>query len=190
METFQYITWIIAKKPVPAPGFVKRLILKNYAKKYKLKYFVETGTFQGETIATMSPYFQRVDSIELSEELYRRAKIKFKNNKKVTIWQGDSGKILNKILPTLDKPTLFWLDAHGSGGVTAQGEEWSPIINELNHIVKYAEYNHVILIDDARGFTGHLSPKIKEIENVIKKSKLKYNFEVKDDIIRIILGQA
>lgn len=186
-EKLLYFYWLLTGRIIPASGDIKRFILKQYAIKYKLINFVETGTFHGDTVEYMRQIFKKVHSVELSKDLYKKARARFANYSNVTIWNGDSGKVLKKILPTLNKPSLFWLDAHGSGGDTAEGDEWSPIIKELKIILDSSKIKHVILIDDARGFTGHLSPTISEIEEVIVESGRNYNFEVKDDIIRIIL---
>lgn len=182
----KYILWQLKGRPIPATGDIKRIILHSYFSKYKLKEFVETGTFNGDTVYAMRPFFNKLHSIELSKDLYKKAKNRFAKYSNITIWHGDSGKVLKKILPTLKSPSLFWLDAHGSGGITAEGEEWSPIINELKLITRLSNKKNVILIDDARGFTGNLSPTVSQIEEVISKSGRKYSFLVKDDIIRII----
>lgn len=185
-DTLTYISWVIGGKKIPADGSIKRRILKGYAEKHKTRVFIETGTFHGDTVASMIGLFTVIHSIELSPQLFKKAKVRFEKEKSVTLWQGDSGKILPKILKTLKSPALFWLDAHGSGGITAQGEEWSPVITEVSLIAKQGK-KHVILVDDARGFTGHLSPTIKQIEDAVRIQHPRYSFEVKDDIIRIIL---
>lgn len=185
-QYLQFLYWHLQGRPIPASGEIKRTILHSYIKKYNLKNFVETDTFHGDTVEAMRKLLSTIHSIELSKELYIKAKSRFATYSNITIWNGDSGKVLKKILPTLKKPTLFWLDAHGSGGITAEGEEWSPIIKELMLITKLSNKKHVILIDDARGFTGHLSPTISQIEAVITNSGRKYSFSVQDDIIRII----
>ena len=185
-EYIKYLYWQLKGRPIPAVGEIKRIILHSYAKKHNLKVFVETGTFNGDTVEAMRPYFKTLHSIELSKELYLKAKRRFAYYSNISIWNGDSGKVLKKILPNLKSATLFWLDAHGSGGITAEGEEWSPIIHELSLITKISNKKNVILIDDARGFTGNLSPTIQQIEEVISKTGRKYSFIVQDDIIRII----
>lgn len=186
-QKLEYLLWILRGRPVPASGTIKRIILQNYANERNLKYFVETGTFNGDTVEAMRPSMALIHSIELSKELFDKARKRFEKFPSIKLWQGDSGKVLKKILPTIKKPTLFWLDAHGSGGITAEGEEWSPIIKELILITSLSKSKHVILIDDARGFTGNQSPTIEMIESVIKKYHPKYEFVVQDDIIRIIL---
>lgn len=186
-NTIKYLSWILSGRPVPADGDIKRMILRKYADTYKLRTFVETGTFNGDTVAAMLGRFTTIHTVELSPELYRRAKKRFEHEKSVTLWKGDSGAVIQKILKKLKRPALFWLDAHGSGGITAQGEEWSPVIKEVSLIAEHGK-KHVILIDDARGFTGHLSPTISQIEEAVSARHTKYEFDVIDDIIRIILA--
>ena len=65
---------------------------------------------------------------------------------------GDSGKILYEVIKDIDSPITFWLDGHCSCGITAKGDEWSPILKELEQIKKHHIKNHTILIDDVRQF--------------------------------------
>ena len=89
----------------------------------------------------------------------------------------------------INKPTLFWLDAHYSGGETAQGPEDSPIMKELDFILNHRS-DHCILIDDARCFNGKAGyPRIGELKKMLAKRNKKDGgslfLEVKNDIIRI-----
>jgi hypothetical protein len=57
--------------------------------------------------------------------------------------------------------TLFWLDGHFSGGITAQGEVSTPICDEVLAVAKQCPVRFVVLIDDARSFgseVGYPSP--------------------------------
>ena len=109
-------------------------------------------------------HFEKIYSIELSEKLFNRAKKRFKDYSHITILHGDSGIVLNKLIPEIDKPALFWLDGHYSGGITAKGEKECPVPEELKTILK-SSLPHIILIDDARLFNGtHDYPTIEQIK--------------------------
>lgn len=128
--------------------------LKNYSDK---KIFVETGTFEGDTVQTAIDFgFEEIHSIELSDEYYNLAKERFKDHPHVTIWKGDSPDVLrDKIIPILKYPTTFWLDAHRSWALEVEGSEKygaSPLVHEINEIAKSPIKNHVIFADDHRLF--------------------------------------
>lgn len=120
--------------------------------------FVETGTYYGHTTALASSIFPAktkcpcVHSIELSETLFIQAKEKFKNNKNICLYQGDTIRILPSILQKIEGQPIIFLDAHFSMGETAQGQKNTPILDELN-IIKQSKFNDAILIiDDIRMF--------------------------------------
>ncbi len=66
---------------------------------------------------------------------------------------GDSGIELKRLLPQLRGPTVFWLDAHYSGGSTA-GDGYVPILEEIDAVSTACQYPHAILIDDMKDFIG------------------------------------
>lgn len=122
-------------------------------------FFLETGTCLGHTTELASAIFTskqhknpRVHSIELSESLFNKAKEKFKNNKNICLYKGDTVQVLPEILKKVDDKPIIFLDAHFSMGETAQGSVNTPIINELE-IIKQSKFNNAILIiDDIRMF--------------------------------------
>lgn len=105
-------------------------------------------------VDAMKSTFERIYSIELNKEFFRKAKNRFAREGNIVILQGDSGEILPKLLDDLTEPALFWLDGHYSGGDTSRGESDTPISNELRTIFEHPIKNHVVLIDDARLFNG------------------------------------
>lgn len=113
--------------------------------------FVETGTFQGNTAAWAVEHFSRVMSIELSPAYHAAAQARFRGQSKVRLACGNSGVILQQYVPTLNRPALFWLDAHWSGGDTAGEKAECPLLDELAAINDSAA-EHVVLVDDARLF--------------------------------------
>ena len=172
----------------------KRKIIDLYRNQLELKILVETGTFLGDTIEFFKVKFNFLFSIELSEELATRAKIRFKSDKNIKILNGDSGAVLEKLVPELNEPTLFWLDGHyssefylnGEYFVTAKADKNTPIEKELD-IILSSPFKHTILIDDARLFIGENDyPTIQEVEEKVKASDKGYKVIVTTDIIQII----
>jgi len=177
--------WVLRGKPVPPPHAVKRREVKTYAQQHACRILVETGTFLGEMVSAMRPHFARIVSIELSPKLFRRAQRKFASDRRVSIIQGDSGKVLSSVLKEIAEPCLFWLDGHYSEGITAKGDRETPILQELEHIFQHPVENHVILIDDARCFNGTRDyPTLAQLERFMRERRPGWQFEVSDDIIR------
>jgi hypothetical protein len=178
--------WKLKGRPVPAPHAVKQMINKYYAAKFKPHVFIETGTYMGEMIDAVLDHFPKIISIEFDPKLAQRAKNKFSSMSQVTILQGDSGKILPELLKGIKEPCLFWLDAHFSGGITAQADSETPIIQEIKAIADHPCSDHVILIDDAREFTGNKNyPTLEELRQVIQQRRKEWRMVVDADIIRI-----
>jgi lipopolysaccharide export LptBFGC system permease protein LptF len=182
------------KKPIEPPSYeIKRIILNNYKKEYGLNVLVETGTFMGDTVDFFKNTFEHVFSIELSEDLAFRAKMRFKNDENVTILQGDSGEMLKDIVKNASEPMLFWLDGHYSSEFyigneyikTAKTNVNTPVKEELK-VILLSNLNHVILIDDARLFNGNNDyPTIHEMKKIVKELNKKYEVKVENDIIRV-----
>ncbi len=177
--------WEKEGKPIPPPHAVKQSIIREYRKKSGNDILIETGTFLGDMVEAQKSYFRKIISIELSMELYEKAKKRFKKNKHVEIIQGDSGKVLKNIVSQLNKPAIFWLDGHYSSGKTARGDKDCPIFEELSTIFSFEDLSHVILIDDARHFNGEGDyPTIQELVNFVKSKNSNYHSAVADDVIR------
>lgn len=181
-----YLKWILLGKPIPPPHLVKQMVVKTYAAKYRLNVMVETGTYLGEMVDAVKYSFNKIYSIELSSDLHKKAKKKFSRYKYIEILNGDSSVILPEILKQIYDPCLFWLDAHYSGGITEKGDIETPILEELKQIFLHPVKNHVILIDDARCFTGQNDyPSIEELNKFILDQNPYYLFNVVDDVIRV-----
>ena len=179
------LQWKLAGRPIPAPPVVKHAILKEYAARFGLRTFVETGTFAGDTIEAVLYSFDRIVSIELSDTWHSRAKARFSSQPHVTLVQGDSGTRLPEVLATLAQPTLFWLDAHYSGPATARAAIDTPIGQELEHIVKHPIRGHVVLIDDLRDFTGQAGyPSEPDLVAWMRRANPTMTIESRDDILR------
>jgi len=178
--------WQAQGNPVPPPKEYKRAMIRQYAKRFGIRTLVETGTHYGDTVFAVLPHFDRIYSIELGDELYRRAVEHFKGQPRVTLLHGDSAERLPVVLNELHSSALFWLDAHYSFGDTACGNLYSPIMVELNQIFAHPTKTHVILIDDARDFSGRDGyPTLAHLETFIHTQHPSARFLLEFDIIRI-----
>ncbi|HWI91653.1 MAG TPA: hypothetical protein VNT20_10285 [Flavisolibacter sp.] len=181
--------WELNGKPLPTPHAVKQLAIEYYKNKHSIEVMVETGTYLGEMVLAQKDNFKKIYSIELGMDLWKNAEKKFQKYAHIKILQGDSGKVLREIVTKLDRKTIFWLDGHYSGGITAKGDKNCPVYEELDAIFNNNKWGHVLLIDDAREFKGVGDyPKLEELESYIKSKNASYQIEVKDDIIRCEVG--
>jgi hypothetical protein len=168
------------------PHIIKQRTLREYSERYGLKVLVETGTYYGDMVEAMKCIFDHIYSIELGDDLYRRAKERFKRQKHVEIIHGDSGKELGNVMSKIHQPALFWLDGHYSAGNTAKGDKETPIYEELQYILNARDRGHVIVIDDARCFgTDPAYPSMEALNEVIRSKRMDVDILVKDDSIRI-----
>jgi hypothetical protein len=162
------------------PHIVKARAIRRHAEIYGLSVFVETGTFLGDMVAAVASTFERCITIELSVDLWRRASARLQSLGGVTCLNGDSSVVLRDVLAEIEGPALFWLDAHASGGQTADAGR-DPIQDELRMIFGLGDRNHVILIDDARGH------RIGQIAAGVPSS---HRFAVRNDMMRITPARA
>lgn len=94
----------ISRLPYP-PHEYKVETVAEYARKYKCDTLIETGTYLGDMISGVYDKFNYIASVELGEELYKRAVEKFSAEKvgdsisrKIHLYNGDSGKMLPKMI--------------------------------------------------------------------------------------------
>lgn len=118
-----------------------------------LRVLIETGTFKGDTVAELEPYFDKVVSIELSEALWADAVKRFEPHPHVQILRGNSPDRLRELRSELQNVgALYWLDAHWCVATDTAGElSQCPLLEELQAIGRLNSQS-VILIDDARLF--------------------------------------
>lgn len=173
----------------------KHEILIQYAERFGMKVFIETGTYRGDTVKAMllTSLFREIHTIEIYEDRVENAKKRFRSFKHIHCWYGDSAEILPQILLHIDEPTLFWLDAHHSGKQIARvkGLIETPIVAELKTAVIHNPGN-VLLIDDARYYEVYPTkypdadyPPMEKLEEIVKLEQPDWVFAIKDDVIRI-----
>jgi len=168
----------------PIPRGVKRSRIRALARRYACSAFIKTGTYLGDTLNVMCPEFDEVHSIELSSALYERALVRFAG-RNVHLHLGDSGKLLSEVLRHVRGRPLLWLDAHYSHGITARGDEDSPIVAELRTIA--ARQDCVIMVDDARYFSGDRGyPTLAQLEWHVNQLFPRHTISIRDDIAEIV----
>ena len=74
------------------PSIDNDFLSKLQDDKTKYSYFIETGTFNGDTIFALEPYFDKLYTIEFSEKYYNNTKKKYRGNK-INFILGDSSVV-------------------------------------------------------------------------------------------------
>jgi hypothetical protein len=183
----ELVAWEKGGRAALPPHLYKQILLKKYAEQFKLEELVETGTCCGDMVEAMKGSFSKIYSIELSPYFYNEARNRFKNSANIELLHGDSSNELGNLIKRIDKPALFWLDGHYSGGLTARGECITPIFAELEYIFSSLIRGHVILIDDANCFHSDPGyPRFEELKSFVQSKKPDLMFRVEDNIIRIL----
>ena len=129
-------------------------LLEQFKDLLPLTTFVETGTFDGDSVQSALPLFRELYSVESVEERYKANTRRFAGKESVRLHHGDSAHFLKQLQPKLrDVSALYWLDAHwcDSNDSNEPGENQCPLPRELDAIESLNDQS-VILIDDARYF--------------------------------------
>jgi hypothetical protein len=175
-------------------GIPKELVLE-LRNIFLIDAFVETGTFKGETTIWAAKNFKNVFTVENSLILYEEAQKKLSKYPNIKCLFGSSPARLPEIINTLDKPAIFWLDAHWCGGSTYGAGDECPLLNEISLVIKNNE-SHIIIIDDARLFlkppskfhSGAQWPGIDEIIGLLSQRSGFYTFSSEDVIVSMPFG--
>lgn len=133
---------------------------------------VETGTYMGDTVRNMQPYFKQFHTIEISMNLYNNFIATHPPYGNVKAHYGDSVNIIPELLKKFNETEkcVFWLDGHFSHGCTSKGEKDVPLLEECKIINEfYKPESGLILIDDLRLFGTTHAEDWEEItvENVL-----------------------
>jgi hypothetical protein len=152
---------------------INKYFLDTLQENYR-KYpcFIETGTFNGESIFSVEPFFNKLYTVEFSEKYYNRTKNRY-NGKKIQFILGDSSIVFEKLLPMIHDKTIFFLDGHYSSGDTGQSSKDCPLVEEITHINNLFLHEAIIIIDDYRLFgLDKSSGKLGEDWSEINKDSL------------------
>lgn len=180
-----YWYWKIRGEPVRSPHLVKQRAVREYARRYALRTLIETGTYYGEMVDAVKNHFDCIYSIEFDTELARRAALRFADDSRVHILEGDSQKVLPELLKSISQPALFWLDA-GYWGWAGLARDPARLSAELEAALAHPVKNHVVLADDARMLDGRNgAPSFDDVCSRIAARFPDRRVELLHDIIRI-----
>lgn len=168
---------------------------KKVLEKYLNKYFVETGTYIGNSVQlALDCGFEKIITMEINPEKVNYVKERFSEeieNKKVIMFEGDTVDVFPEAIKLLDAPATFWLDAHWDDG--PKGEYLCPLPIELELLSNNPIKEHTLLIDDRRLFGvpgttwGHTIDEEGILESIFDiNSEYKISYEdgcVANDII-------
>jgi hypothetical protein len=166
---------------------LEKILMVFNKNKNQYPYFVETGTYMGETILRFIDDFEKSYTIELSDELHKIFNQKDYDRNKLKSLLGDSSIILKEVINELNGNTIFFLDGHFSSCGTAKGVKDVPLIEELKLINDNFNYESLIIIDDLRLFGTNFSENWSNItnENLLKilENRLDSYLELNDRLI-------
>lgn len=177
------------------------MTMKFDLNQYLNPIFIETGSFHGSGIATaLKAGFEKIYSIEVKQEYYDECSEKFAKEieeGRVNLILGDSIVELGKLVPNIDRPATFWLDAHNHCG--GYGIKQCPLYEELDAIAAHPIKSHTLLIDDVRLFGNQETwgkkitheDVVARVKTVNKDYKIGYeNGFQKDDVLVALAPKA
>jgi hypothetical protein len=165
-------------------GFLKDLSILDGVND---QVFIETGTCNGYTIETVAKLgrYRDIYSVEYLDSSpqhdLNKVRERLSPYKNVHIFQNNSVDFLNKLLPTLNEPCTFWLDAHYGGTAPEYAYQGCgiPLRDELTIIKNHHIKTHTILIDDVRCFHEYrVTP--YEAEQILKSINPEYKITYED----------
>lgn len=166
------------------PSLEKELLVRTFENINKnftdFENFIETGTYYGDTSLMVSNFFNKIYTIEINQDLYKKSKISLSKLENVEVIEGDSLDVFKILLPTLKNNCVFWLDGHNSGPGTGVGKIDFPVVNECELIDELLICDEIlIIIDDVRLFGMNHQYSIDDslqnltIDNILNVFKLK-----------------
>jgi hypothetical protein len=175
---------------IPSPPEVKRSVLKRNG--IPGANWIETGTYLGETSFYLSRYSNFVTTIEPNSDLHRRAKDKYKDIENINFILGASETRFEQVMQNHSGKLNIFLDGHYSGGLTSKTNYTTPLVVELDSIIKHLNrFDEIrLFIDDIRC----MNPEIDEFSEypslsavLYKISGISSNVSVQHDILCVTL---
>ncbi|WP_445176620.1 FkbM family methyltransferase [Microcoleus sp.] len=172
-------------------------IISQLKAAYGINNFIETRTYQGHTAYWASQVFEQVFTTEYSQDLYQKVTEKYGHIKNIDFLYGDSRNLLDNTVSQLQSPSLFWLDAHWSGGPTYGETDECPLLAEIE-IINRSDCDHFIFIDDARLFLSpppqphspQQWPDISAVLKLLNSGKNSRHIVIIEDVIIAVPARA
>lgn len=167
-------------------GGIPHRILENFKtldEAFKEYYTVELSLEICKIASKRYQYFEKGE-FEHHKIHTDEADEKFKDQQeyfggKLTLINNDSVEALTKLIPLIEEPICFWLDAHAGAQKYARGSVDVPLLQELECIKNSKIKNHIIAIDDAHLFgkkeydkTGNLICDYQDVSYEVVKEKI------------------
>lgn len=135
-------------------SLTKLRMLVALGRETESKQVIETGTYLGLTARRLSKHFEHVYTVEIDQDLQRRAAAYLRSRRNVTSILGDGLRVLPEllVLPEVTRAVVF-LDGHYSGTGTGMGEEPEPAVMELEVLARFRHKVGAVMIDDFRCFS-------------------------------------
>ena len=171
-------------------------IASTMIKDFDIKIAIETGTFFSGGAIHLASLCERVITIDNDPVLHGFNAHYYSHISRIEYQLGGSPAVLQQILPEIEQPVLFVLDAHWFSCSPRKSHiegSQCPLIAELHAIQKHAVALHgsAIIIDDADMFLGSLPapmnnddfPSIVQIIALLQKIFEDNEIDVLDDVI-------
>jgi len=169
-------------------SYLTKDILLEIVRDRNIETIIETGTGDGKSTRVMAKVFKKVHTVELSFRLFLIAKLL---NKKggIKYNHGDSVKFLEKILPNILEPVVFYLDAHWCKNYFGMAAKSNfPLWEELK-VIREREYEDIIIIDDVHAFGEVRKNPYHKWQTVSPQSVINYIGEERIDSARTLNDQ-
>ena len=127
-------------------------VIKYIRDKYKIKNFIETGTYMGVNAELHSKNFEWVHTCELVDEYYNKADIRLDKCDNILQAKAPSHLFLRWVTKYY-KDSMVYLDAHFYDPEMPKGKGKFVILNELKSL---KGYNGPIVIHDFDNGLGHI----------------------------------
>lgn len=179
--------WNKKENAIDIPLCAKEDIISKYRIRHSIRIFIETGTNYGDMVWRQRNNFEEIYSIELATDLANFSTKRFRNKENIKIIQGDSGKIIARILDEINEPAILYLDAHYLGKNAVRGYKDCAISDELPVILSTG-INHIIIINDAHLFKGERDyPSLDSISRYVRTACPESSINVENNCIVIEL---
>jgi predicted O-methyltransferase YrrM len=155
----------------------KEVVVRGAAEKFAIRQLVETGFGEGMMVRDVAKLFDKITSIELDQERYRKGVEEFGHEPSIHLLCGDSAELLPAIVRELEGACLFWLDAHM--------DDTSPIISELHAVLSRggAGDGDVVIVDDLRFLGRDGWPSVAEVLKTILTHYPEWTIKMQDDVL-------